>query len=228
MLNATAKHNEVNSMKYLQQKLISHKDDNMLNDTLEYAIKSQSFDTTLHLMQQKIKLSSSSQKELLGILHKDEYEIFYKKISSNDTMLLPSYSKEDIVKKKKMAKKTFSLYECDISDYALLYDYLTTIIHNCMVELYAKHIIDDFDLSLYSNKAHVTTYSKTYPIDFMKEFESSLYANGFDRWSDDFISLYDIKENRNKNDIMKFTDMINDFVYKESFSIYDFIDIEIM
>ena len=41
----------------------------MLNDALEYAIKSQSFDATLHLMQQKIKLSDSTQQQLLGILH---------------------------------------------------------------------------------------------------------------------------------------------------------------
>ena len=48
MFNTTAKHNEVNSMKYLQQKLISHKDESMLHSALEYAIKTQSFDTTLY------------------------------------------------------------------------------------------------------------------------------------------------------------------------------------
>jgi large-conductance mechanosensitive channel len=87
MLNATAKHNEVNSMQYLQQKIISYKDDTMLNNALEYAIKSQSFDTTLYLMQQNIKLDSNSQKQLLKVLHKEHInKILYsgKKIDTYD------------------------------------------------------------------------------------------------------------------------------------------------
>lgn len=228
MFNSTAKHNEVKSMQYIQQKLISHKDENMLHSALEYAIKSQSFDTTLHLMQQKIKLDDKSQEHLLGVLHKEEYEVFYKKISGNYRMLLPSYSKENVIKKRKMAKKTFSVYESNCWDTDLIYEYLTTLLHNSLVELYLRYMIDEFDLYFNDNKAYVTTYSKTYPMNFMKEFESSLYKNGFDSWSEDLLYLYAFEIDGDNTNTMEFNNIINEFIYKESFSIYDFINLNMM
>lgn len=65
MLNATAKHNAIDSMKYLEKKLLVSKDNKMLEQALVYAIKSQSIDTTIYLMNQKIDLDSEIQKFLL-------------------------------------------------------------------------------------------------------------------------------------------------------------------
>lgn len=229
MFNTTAKHNEVNSMKYLQQKLISNKNENMLNDALEYAIKSQSFDTTLHLMQQKIKLSDSTQQLLLGVLHKEEYEIFYKKISGNKKMLLPYYSKENIIKRRKMTKKTFSIGYYNTWGGTLIYDYLTTLVYNSLVDLYDNSFIDEFDLHFNSEKAFVKIYSKSYPINFVEIFESSLYRNGFNTWSDDLISLFEFEDEMNKYyELKDWKDAINEFLYNDSFNIYDFINIEMM
>lgn len=228
MFNTTAKHNEVNSMKYLQQKLIAHKDESMLHSALEYAIKTQSFDTTLYLMQQKIKLSDSSQKQMLDLLHQEEYEIFYKKISGNNKMLLPFYSKQSVVKRRKMSKKTFSFYDYNNWGGTLIYEYLTTLVHNSLVDLYCSYIIDEFDLKLDINKAYITTYSKSYPIDFIEHFESTLYKNGFNSWSEDLITLCDFESDIGKSSITHWIDTINQFVYEESFSIYDFINIEMM
>jgi len=228
MFNSTAKHNEVKSMKYLQQKFISHKDENMLHSALEYAIKSQSFDTTLHLMQQKIKLDDKSQEDLLGVLHKEEFEVFYKKISGNNQMMLPNYSKQNVATKRKMNKKVFSIFEYDIMGDNLPYQYLLTLVHNSMVDLYMGHFIDEFDLYLDQNKAYITSYSTTYPLNFIEKFETSLYQNGFNTWAEDLIYICKNEDDISRYGTKQWIEVINEFIYKESFSIYDFINLEMM
>lgn len=230
MFNTTAKHNEINSMKYLQQKFISNKNDKILHNALEYAVKSQSFDTTLHLMQQKIKLSDSSQKQLLDILHLEEYEEFYKKISGNKRMLLPFYSKENFVKRRKMTKKTFTIGSYNTWGGTLIYDYLTTLAYNSLVDLYDNSFIDEFDLYYDTKKVFITTYSKLYPLNFMEILELSLYRNGFNTWSEDLISLFEFEAELNKYDEEEINDwknVINNFLHSD-FSIYDFINLEMM
>lgn len=228
MFNTTAKHNEVNSMKYLQQKLIAHKDESMLHSALEYAIKTQSFDTTLYLMQQKIKLSDASQKQLLGVLHKEEYENFYKKISGNNRMLLPSYSKENIIKKRKMSKKIFIVENYFYWDGSLIYEYLTTLVHNSLVDLYSGYLIDEFDLKLDVNKAYIVTYSKSYPINFIEHFEETLYRNGFNSWAENLIYICDYEIELGKEGAGYIKNKINKFLYEGSIDTYDFINIEMM
>lgn len=228
MFNTTAKHNEVNSMKYLQQKLIAHKDESMLHSALEYAIKTQSFDTTLYLMQQKIKLSDASQKQLLGVLHKEEYENFYKKISGNNRMLLPSYSKENIIKKRKMSKKIFIVENYFYWDGSLIYEYLTTLVHNSLVDLYSGYLIDEFDLKLDVNKAYIFTYSKSYPINFIEHFEETLYRNGFNSWAENLIYICDYEIELGKEGAGYIKNKINKFLYEGSIDTYDFINIEMM
>lgn len=105
MLNSTAKHNQVESLQYLKRKLISLKDNTILTNALEYAIKSQSYKTTLHLMQQKIKIDTKTQDKFLLVLQKDEYDIFYKKISNNKNQMLLPYRKTAMPNKRYLAKK---------------------------------------------------------------------------------------------------------------------------
>ena len=101
MLNTTAKHNQVNSMKYIQQKLLSSSSNDMLNDAMLYAVKSNSVETTLHLMQQKIKLSDSTIAESMSYFKREENEIFYKALSGvDDTKLLPFLGDKKTKKKK--------------------------------------------------------------------------------------------------------------------------------
>lgn len=228
MFQVTAKHNELNSMKYLQQKLIGHKNENMLHSALEYAVKSQSFDTTLHLMQQKIKLDSKSQQYLLGVLHNEEYEVFYKKISGNTKMMLPCYNKDRVLLKRKMAKKTFSFQGYYSFDGNLIYEYLHTVVHNSLVDLYAKYHIDEFDLSLDRKKVYITTYAKNYPINFIENFETSLYQNGFNSWSEDLIYLCDIESDLTARNFDHIKNKINKFIYNDELDTYDFINIEMM
>ena len=228
MLNATAKHNEVNSMQYLQQKLISHKDDAMLNNALEYAIKSQSFDTTLHLMQQNIKLDDNSQKQLLNVLHKEEYEIFYKKISGNNQMMLPNYAKEAMPKIRKMTKKVFSFMDYSW-DGSFVYDYLSTIVHNSLVDLYLQYFINEFDIYLDCNKIFITTYADVYPINFVTKFENSLYNNRFNSWESELLDILEYESdmtNKNTNQLKKH---INKILYSgKKIDTYDFINIDML
>ena len=235
MFHTTAKHNEVESMKYLQQKLISHKDDTMLHNALEYAIKSKSFDTTLHLMQQKIKLDEKSQTQLLTILHKEEYENFYKKISGNKTMMLPNYSKESVSKKRKMGKKTFTFegysnwkgYNDWKGDTNLIYEYLKVVVHNSMVDLYTEYLIDDFDLYLDNKKVYITTFANQYPITFIENLESTLYKNGFNTWGEDLIQIHNFEcfDDVNNDRIIQ---KINKLLNNELVDTYDFLNIEMM
>ena len=228
MFISTARHNEKKSMQYLQKRLISHKDDAILRDALEYAIKSKSFDTTLHLMQQKIKLDSKSQKYLLGVLHRDEYEVFYKNISGNKHMALPNYSQKAIIQKRKMSKKTFSFEEYYTCDASFIYDYLHITIHNSLVDLYEKNFIEDFTLNIASKKAHIITYANTYVINFIERFESALYKNGFTSWSEDLLQFSYFESDIRRENIDYIRDHINKFLYERKIDTYDFLNIEMM
>ncbi len=221
MFISTAKHNEKKSMKYLQKRLISHKDDTLLHNALEYAIKSKSFDTTLALMQQKLKLNSSTQCYLLNVLQSDEYDIFYKKISGNKCMSLPNYSKKEILKKAKMNKKTFSFAEYFTGDGSFIYDYLKLIVHNTLVDIYSQNIIDEFSINMTAQKVDIITYATSYPVDFIKQFEEFLYTNGFNSWNEDLLSFCYFEDDINK-------DNINKILHEQKIDIYDFINIEMM
>lgn len=228
MLNSTAKHNELNSMKYLQKKLIAHKDNKMLETALEYAIKSQSFESTIYLMQQKIKLNDKSQKQLLEVLHQEEYENFYKKISGNKTMLLPNYSKSNILTKRKMCKKTFSFLEYSFYDDTMVYEYLIIKVHNSLVDLYLQNFIDEFTINFDKAIVYINTYATSYSLDFINKFETSLYNNGFNKWHDELLGLCEKEDMMAYSEISHLINQINKSFYNNNLDIYDFINLEML
>lgn len=228
MFICTARHNEKRSMKYLQRKLIAINDDAMLNRALEYAIKSKSVDTTLHLMQQKIHLDDKSQQYLLSILHSEEYTAFHKKISGNQYMSLPNYSVKKRLKKREIAKKTFSIDENYMWDGSHIYEYLYTTVHNSLVDLYRQCIVEDFIVKLIGAKAHVEIFATSYPLNFLERFELALHKNGFTTWSEDMLYLCSTKSHLQfeyQNDIQ---DSINKLLYSNTINTDEFINIEML
>lgn len=237
MLNCTAKHNQVSSLQYLQKKLISLKDNTILIDALEYAIKFQSYQTTLHLMKQKIKLDTKTQDKFLLVLQKDEYDIFYKKISNNKNQMLLPYRKTAMPNKRYLAKKDVrSTFNSEI--YYKYEDELYAKVYNATAELFMSYLIDDFTVEFYKKKIDVKVWNnqKVYPINFLKEYEKLLYINGFDINEmnyGQFLEVSDEFENHKKMWVFKqkdgghrflFDDEINDF----RLELYDLINIEIL
>jgi len=224
MFISTARHNEKKSMKYLQKRLISHKNDTLLNDALVYAVKSKSFDTTLLLMQQKLKLDNDTQKHLLDLLRTEEYDIFYKKISGNNHMMLPDYSTKALIKKRKMSKKTFSFEDSFTRDGSFVYDYLKTVVYNSLVDAYTQNLIDEFTLKMRSKKVHIITFSTNYPINFLEQFESFLYRNGFNSWREDLMHLSWKSMHNSDKSYLEYS--FRKFLYEQKIDTYDFINIE--
>ncbi len=190
MLNSTAKHNQVNSMKYIQQKLLSGSSNDMLNDAMLYAVKSNSIETTLHLMQQKIKLSDITISESISYFKREENEIFYKTISAVDeSKLLPYLGECKKTKKRRMPK---------IHSAKLSYDYVSVtnlrdIAHNSLVDMYNLYYIDDFTAEISNDKLYmkVWNHSDIYIVDFYIELEKILHNNGFENFKDELASQED-------------------------------------
>lgn len=228
MFNTTAKHNEVQSMKYLQEKLLTHKDNYILQNALEYAVKSNSFETTLHLMQQKIQLDDTVKTNILNLLEKEENLPFYKKISGKQVMMLPKYSKTDLLKKRKMNKKTFTFEGYYGFNENIIYDYLNSLVHNSLVDLYMQYYINEFDIHYASKKVYINTYSTSYPLDFIEKFETSLYSNGFNSWQDNLVNYCDLENEMRVIKMSFFREKINQYLYDNEVNIYEFINIEFL
>lgn len=237
MLNCTAKHNQLDSLKYLQKKLISLKDNSILTNALEYAIKSQSYETTFHIMKQKIKLDVKTQDKLLSVLQKEDYEIFYKKISNYKNQMLLPYRKTAMPKKRYLPKKDVrSTFDSEI--YYKYEDELYAKVYNATAELFMSYLIDDFTVEFYKKKIDVKVWNnqKIYPINFLKEYEKLLHINGFninEMNYGQFLEVSEEFENHKKMWVFKqkdgghrflFDDEINDF----RLELYDLINIEIL
>lgn len=234
MLNSTAKHNQVTSLQHLQKKLISLKDNNLLINALEYAINSQSYETTIYLMKQKLKLDDKTQDKLLGVLQRDEYEIFYKKISNRKNQMLLPYKKTAILNKRFVPKKDVkSTLNSDI--YYKYEEELFSKVYNATAQLYMNYIIDDFTVEYHKEKIDVIVWNHQgiYPINFLLEYYSYLQANGFDKTLADYdnyeledeeiYKLWNFKQLDNSYKVL-----LGDELFDYKLELYELINIEIL
>lgn len=228
MLNSTAKHNELNSMKYLQKKLLTNEHSNILSQALEYAIKSQSFDTTIHLMKQKIKLDTKTQTSIINSLRKEEYENFYKKISNKSFLKLPTKSKT--IQKRYIVKKYQQYNFTDLDILTLDFEEaLFNIVYNSVAQLYMNYTIDDFDISLDKKKVslNIRKEDRIYPINFISIFGDMLKAHGYDGFCNNFskdasMDFETMMRIRNLSDSEVYT------FYRLDIDRYSFIDIDVL
>lgn len=213
MLNSTAKHNQVESMNYMQQKLLGNSSNDMLNDAILYAIKSNSLDTTIHLMQQNIKLDEKIVDEAITIFQREENDIFFKKLrGSNDTKLLPFIGETKKLKKRRKSK----LYVAK-SHFFVSTDELRDISYNSLVDMYNLYYIDDFTAEAYKDKLEIQVWNhnNTYIVNFFKEFENLLLINGFEDFKEVFLNQdeYDMQVSaefkRDKNKDIEYYDFMN-------------------
>lgn len=234
MLNCTAKHNQVNSLQYLQKKLISLKDNNLLINALEYAINSQSYETTIHLMKQKLKLDEKTQNKLLGVLQRDEYEIFYEKISNRKNQRLLPYKNKVLQKRRYIAKKDVKpTLDSDI--YYKYEEELFAKVYNATAQLYMNYLIDDFTVEYHKEKIDVKVWNHQgiYPINFLKEYDKLLKIYGFDKDIVDYESFSEKNEDNQKIWVFKQKDgghkyLENDEIIYYKLEVYNLIDIEIL
>lgn len=213
MFNATARHNTAKQMKYMQKKLLGYQNHEMLSNALSYAIKTKSFDTTLHILHQKIKLDIKVQNELIKILQTEEYRHFYSDISQKRQNALPLIA--DNTHKRKTYKQISSGYEFE--------DSLYTSVYNSLRVWLEEEVISDFDLYIEDQKAHVKiwNYANAYPINFMRYFDTLLHQNGFGELSSNYA--YNITTEK----IHRLTQNDNPKEYK-TIDIYDYLQVEIM
>ncbi len=214
MLNSTAKHNQVDSMKYIQKKLLSSGSNKLLNDAMIYAVKSNSVKTTLHLMQQKIKLSDRTIKESMKHFKLEENAIFHKTLSGvEDSKLLPFVGYMKKFQKRNMAK----IYDINLSYKYISVTNLRNIVYNSLADMYNMYYIDDFTAEIYHDKLYIQVWNHNdaYILDFYGEFQKILYINGFDDFRDEYLSQedYDIQFEQafyaQQSGYVDYTDFIN-------------------
>lgn len=233
MFNCTAKHNQINSLEYLQKKLISLKDNDTLTYALEYAINSQSYETTIHLMKQKIKLDTNVQNRLLSVLQREEYDNFYKKISTSKNRMLLPYRKAAVPKKRYVEKmEVKSTLGSDM--YYKYEDELYASVYNATVDLYLRYLVDDFSVEYHRKRIDVKVWNHNnlYPIDLLIIYEQLLQMNGFDRdmfWND---QIFTIDRDYKKAWEFKIRDSKSRFLIDDeenhlSIELYDLINIEV-
>lgn len=190
MLNSTAKHNELRSLKYLQKKILSVKDDKMLEQALLYSINSQSIDTAIHLIKQKLNIDQNTQKTILMKLQQEEYDKFYEKLTNRNLLpQLPSKKYEKHTRKlpKRIGYSDYRRYET----YKNFEESLFDIVYNSVAHLYMNYVVDDFDVKLHSKKVHISiwNHSNIYPYDFIQQLDQSLILYGYDDLIDEFKEL---------------------------------------
>ena len=227
MLNCTAKHNEVNSMKLIQIKLLSV-DNTMLNKAILYAIKSQSLDTTIALMQQKVKLDKNTKDTIIGLFQKEEYDIFYKKLSGADSKKLLSYNKKLNIKNiRKVSKKSVVSFEDAYVYYGDFEQNLFAVVYNSIADMYMQYFIDDYTVELYNHKVYIKVWnhSNSYIVDFFETYERILRANGFNSLQESFGSC-EIDDISIKKEIEFQLQQNNEI--KNGIDHYKFINIEIL
>ena len=227
MLNCTAIHNEVNSMKLIQTKLLST-NNNMLDEAMLYAIKSQSFDTTINLMQQKIKINKNTQKVIMSLFQHEEYDIFYKKLSGIDTIKLLPYNKNYNIKNiRRISKKNIMSFDNVMIYFGDFEQNLFAIVYNSIGDMYMQYFIDDYTVELYNHKVYIKVWSHNniYPIDFLETYEKILRANGFNGLKEVFASC-EINDTGIKEEIEFHLRQNN--ILKNGIDHYEFINIEIL
>jgi len=227
MLNCTAKHNELNSMKLIQTKLLST-NNKILDEALLYAIKSQSIDTTINIMQTKIKLDNKTQKTIMTLFQQEEYDIFYKKLyDTNSTKLLPYSNKFELANRRKVCKKSIMSFDDARVYFRDFEQNLFAIVYNSIADIYLDYIIDDYTVELSNHKVYVKVWNHNniYPINFFEDYENKLRSNGFNGLQD-ALSLYNINDSEIKEDI-KFQLEENNLL-KNGIDHYKFINIEII
>jgi hypothetical protein len=231
MLNCTAKHNQLKSLQYLQKKLIGLKDNNLLINALEYAINSQSYETTIHLMKQKLKLDDKTQDKLLGILRRDEYEIFYEKISNRKNQMLLPYKKPTVLNKRNVPKKDVK-FTLNSDVYYKYEDELYAKVYNATAQLYMNYLIDDFTVEYQKEKIDVIVWNHEgiYPINFLLEYQNILQMNGFDTCQPDYKNIdKDTKRMWKFKQQDKFYKvLISNEILDYKLELYDVINIEIL
>jgi len=227
MLNCTAKYNEVNSMKFIQTKLLST-NSTMLNEAILYAVKSQSLDTTIDLMQQKIKLENNTNKMIMRLFKQEEYDIFYKKLSGIDSIkLLPYTKKISLTNKRKISKKSVVSFEDPQVYFRDFEQNLFAVVYNSIADIYMQYFIDDYTVELYNHKVYIKVwnYNNIYPIDFLETYERILRANGFNGLQESF-ALYEIDDISIKKEIE--FQLRQNRVHENGIDHYEFINIEIL
>lgn len=202
MLNCAAKHNEIKSIKFIQKKLLSV-NSTMLNEAMIYAVKSQSFEVSVHLMKQKINLDENTQKIILNEFAKEEFDIFYNKLSDTKMLkLLPNHKRYNTYGLRKRIKKDTTFDYKDYGIYGDFEDNLYDIVYNSILDMYNQYFIDDFTVELYQHKVYVKVWnhSNIYSIDFFDMYEKILRVNGFKGWQEK-LSLKDEEESKLKKEI---------------------------
>lgn len=227
MINSTAKHNELRSLKYLQNKILSNKDDKMLEQALLYSINSQSIDTTIHLIKQKLNIDKNTQKTILLKLQQKEYDKFYEKLTNRN--LLPQLAAKNYDKHiRKLPKRIgYSDYR-RYATYKNFEESLFDIVYNSVAHLYMNYVIDDFDVKLNNKKVQVSiwNHNSIYPYNFIQQLDKSLILYGYDDLIDEFkkYSITDIEE------IMRYKKFLKDAIVCDLRDInrYSFIEIDVL
>lgn len=234
MLKCTAKHNQQNSLLFLQKKLISLKDNSILAEALEYAIKSQSYETTILLLKQKLKLDSKTQNNLLNVLQQEEYDIFYKKISSSKNHILLPY-KKTVIQKKRNIEKMDVKYTLESDLYYKYEDELYSTVYNATADLYLHYLVDDFSVEFHRKKIDVKVWSHNdvYPVDLLIVYEKFLQHNGFHRDMFCNYKIFTVDRDYKKAWEFKIRDSKSRFLVDEeenyvSIELYDLINIEVV
>lgn len=231
-LNKAAQKNDVGIFKDLQSKLLIN--DSVMDEVLLLAVKSQSFDTSMHLIQQKISLTTQTQETIMELFYREDYDHFYKKISNTSgKLLLPLSQKYNNLKsKRKMQKKVLSF----TGDYYFdeFEENLSNIVYNSLVDLYTKDIIDDFSINFNQMKIEIKVwkYSNMYPNDFYDIFEKILKYNGYGEM-ENYTELLDLSESRlsDNNKYMnrnRFISLADGDTCVNKTDYFDFIRIELL
>jgi hypothetical protein len=203
----------------------------MLNEAILYAVKSQSFEVSAHLIQQKIKLDYNTQNIILNEFKKEEFDIFYKKLTNtNNIKLLPSHKKFDIKNIRKVIKKHITPYELSNYDFE---QNLYVIVYNSIAEMYLQYIIDDFTVELYQHKVYVKVWnhSNAYTINLFKIFENILRIHGYSGLDEAYLlngSELEIQNNIEFGFKQNSAIIYKDEVFSNVIDHYKFIDIEIL
>ncbi|WP_200762488.1 hypothetical protein [Nitrosophilus alvini] len=182
-LDKAAQYNNTEVLRYITRNILSL-DNKTLDNALQLALKSRSFDTTIELLKHNVKISKQTKKVLFALYKEERKSPYFKRISQKTNIPLLSNEKpckQSVKPKSRFAKKAidYSMQFFDIED--SFYEYVLIVVNNSLIDLCNKSYIDDFSYYKSQNKIHITlwSYKRYYPIDFLSIIESTFQANGF-------------------------------------------------
>jgi hypothetical protein len=182
-------------------------------------------------MKQKLKLDDKTQDKLLGILRRDEYEIFYEKISNRKNQMLLPYKKPTVLNKRNVPKKDVK-FTLNSDVYYKYEDELYAKVYNATAQLYMNYLIDDFTVEYQKEKIDVIVWNHEgiYPINFLLEYQNILQMNGFDTCQPDYKNIdKDTKRMWKFKQQDKFYKvLISNEILDYKLELYDVINIEIL